>query len=51
MQVGQMRPRLNGAGLMPTPGSTEWCLLLLVLAEIAALIFLRRYFGTRAHGG
>jgi hypothetical protein len=51
VQVGQMRPRLDGSGLMPQPGTTEWCLLLVVLFEIGLLIVLRRYFGSRAHGG
>jgi hypothetical protein len=50
MQVGQMRSRVNGADFMPEPGSTEQALLILVLLEIGALIFLRRYF-VRAHGG
>jgi len=45
-----MRPRLNGGGFMPEPGTTEHALLILVLLEIGALIFLRRYF-VRAHGG
>lgn len=51
MRVGQMRPRLNGAGVLPEPGTTEHALLILVLLEIGALIVLRRYFGVKAHGG
>jgi len=51
VNVGQMRSRVDGAGLLPDPGSTEWCLLLLVLFEIGLLVVLRRYFGSRAHGG
>lgn len=51
MQVGQMRSQVNGSGFLPEPGSTEWCLMLLVLSEIGLLVVLRRYFGSRAHGG
>jgi hypothetical protein len=46
-----MRTRLNGSSsIMPEPGTTEHALLILVLLEIGALIFLRRYF-VKAHGG
>jgi len=51
MQVGQMKSQVNGAAFLPQPGTTEWCLLLLVLFEIGLLVVLRRYFGSRAHGG
>lgn len=49
--VGPMPSRLNGVKLFPDPGTTEWSLLCLVLFEIGLLIVLRRYFGSRAHGG
>lgn len=51
MNVGAMRTRLNGQSMMPEPGTTNHALLILVLLEIGALIFLRRYFGIKAHGG
>jgi len=36
--------------IMPVPGSTEHALFVLVILELAALIFLRRYMRS-AHGG
>lgn len=40
----------GGAGIMPTPGSTEHAVFVLVILELAALVFLRRYMRS-AHGG
>lgn len=39
-----------GASIVPEVGSTEHTLLLLVLAEIALLVIVRRVFSA-AHGG
>lgn len=40
----------NGSSLMPTPGTTEHAVFVLVILELAALVFLRRYMRS-AHGG
>jgi hypothetical protein len=45
-----MRPGVRGLSIMPELGSPEHYLLLLVLAEVALLVIVRRVFSA-AHGG
>lgn len=50
MQVGQMK-RFEGTSLVPSFATCDGILVWLVIGEILLLYFLRRYFGSRAHGG
>lgn len=45
-----MRPGVRGLSIVPPVGTTEHTLLLLVLAEVALLVVIRRVFSA-AHGG
>jgi len=47
---GFMLGAKNGSSLLPTPGTTEHAVFVLVILELAALVFLRRYMRS-AHGG
>ena len=45
-----LRGGKGGPTGLPTPGSTEHAMLILLMVELAALVLLRRYFRS-AHGG
>lgn len=52
MQVKPMGPRINGqTPFVHDPNTSDFWLVVLVVGEIGLLIVLRRYFGSRAHGG